>query len=84
MTLRKAIELLRKKGAAVASKRAEKSANEGLVLTKLSDDNTKGVILEVNCETDFVAKSEDFVNFANLVLEAVFDNENPSDVDELF
>ncbi len=78
----KAIELLRKKGAAVASKRAEKSANEGLVLTKLSDDNTKGVILEVNCETDFVAKSEDFVNFANLVLEAV-DNENPSDVDEL-
>ncbi len=66
----KAIELLRKKGAAVASKRAEKSANEGIVLTKISDDKKSGVMVEVNCETDFVARSEDFISFANFVLES--------------
>lgn len=66
----KAIELLRKKGAAVASKRAEKSANEGMVLTKISDNKKSGVMVEVNCETDFVARSEDFVSFANFILES--------------
>src|SRR4030065_3793 len=66
----KAIELLRKKGAAVASKRAEKSANEGIVLTKISDDKKFCMMVEVNCETDFVARSEDFVSFANFVLES--------------
>lgn len=78
----KAIEILRKKGASVAAKRAERSANEGVVLTKVSDDNTRGIILEVNCETDFVANSDDFVNFANTVMEVVDENE-PKDVDEL-
>jgi elongation factor Ts len=68
----KAIEILRKKGASVASKRAEKSANEGMVVTKLSDDNKKASIIEVNCETDFVAKSNDFVNLAKEVVEAAF------------
>lgn len=67
----KAIELLRKKGASVATKRAEKSANEGIVLTKIADDKKSGVMVEVNCETDFVARSEDFINFANFVLDAV-------------
>src|SRR5690606_23529722 len=81
--IEKAIEVLRKKGAAVAAKRAERSANEGLVLSKLIDDEKTGVIVEVNCETDFVAKSEDFVNFANKVLDAVIKT-NPSSVDELF
>ena len=66
----KAIEILRKKGAAVASKRAEKSANEGMVLTKVADDRKSGVMVEVNCETDFVARSEDFISFANIVLQA--------------
>lgn len=66
----KAIELLRKKGAAVATKRAEKSANEGIVLTKISDDKKSGVMVEVNCETDFVARSEDFISFANFVLDS--------------
>jgi elongation factor Ts len=68
----KAIEILRKKGAAVASKRAERSANEGLVLTKISDDKQTGVIVEVNCETDFVAKSADFIKFADEVLQTVY------------
>jgi elongation factor Ts len=78
----KAIEILRKKGAAVASKRAEKSANEGVVLTKVSDDKKTGVIVEVNCETDFVAKSEDFVNFANDVIQTV-DSTKPVNVNEM-
>lgn len=78
----KAIEILRKKGASVAAKRAERSANEGLVLTKILDDQTKGIILEVNCETDFVAKSDDFVAFANLVMDAI-EKENPANVEAL-
>jgi len=81
--IEKAIELLRKKGAAVATKRAEKTANEGLVLSKVIDDGKTGVIIEVNCETDFVAKSEDFMKFANDVLNAVIET-RPSSVQELF
>lgn len=80
--LEKAIEILRKKGAAVAAKRAEKTANEGLVITKISDDKTLGVIAEINCETDFVAKSDDFINFANKVVDFVYNNQ-PKNVSEL-
>ena len=71
----KAIEILRKKGAAVASKRAEKSANEGMVATKISDDYKKAAIIEVNCETDFVAKSDDFVGLAKEIVEAAYKSE---------
>ena len=71
----KAIEILRKKGASVASKRAEKSANEGIVVTKISDDHKKAAIIEVNCETDFVAKSDDFVKLANEIVETTFKSE---------
>ncbi len=81
--IEKAIEILRKKGAAVAAKRAEKTANEGLVLSKVIDNGKTGVIVEVNCETDFVAKSADFVNFTNDVLNAVIET-RPSSVQELF
>lgn len=80
--MEKAIEILRKKGAAVASKRAERSANEGLIVTKISDDRKHGAIAEVNCETDFVAKNNDFVNLANETIEAVFSSQ-PASVDEL-
>lgn len=78
----KAIEILRKKGASVAAKRAERTASEGIVLTKMSGDNSKGIMVEVNCETDFVAKSDDFINFANFILASVVENE-PKDIDEL-
>jgi elongation factor Ts len=81
--IEKAIEILRKKGAAVAAKRAEKTANEGLVLSKVIDDGKTGVIVEVNCETDFVAKGDDFLNFANEVLDDVL-KIKPSTVAELF
>lgn len=72
----KAIEILRKKGASVAAKRAEKTANEGLVITKVSEDHKKATMVEVNCETDFVAKSEDFVKLASLVSEKAFETES--------
>jgi elongation factor Ts len=78
----KAIEILRKKGAAVAAKRAEKSANEGLVLLKISDDKKTGVIVEINCETDFVAKSADFTNLADSLLQAVF-SQKPANKEDL-
>ncbi len=78
----KAVELLRKKGASVAAKRAERNANEGIVLTRVYNDGKTGAILEVNCETDFVAKSDDFVNFTNFVMEIVVNNK-PVDVQSL-
>jgi elongation factor Ts len=78
----KAIDILRKKGASVAAKRAEKSANEGMVATKVSEDSKFAAIVEVNCETDFVAKSEDFVSLTNAVLETVY-SKKLNDVSEL-
>lgn len=80
--MQKAIEILRKKGAAVAAKRAEKSANEGLILTKVADNKKSAAIVEINCETDFVAKSEDFVSFAQAVLNEVY-NSKPASVEDL-
>lgn len=78
----KAIEILRKKGAAVAAKRAERTANEGVVLTSIVDDKKTGIMVEVNCETDFVAKSDDFQAFAQLALDTVV-SERPASVEEL-
>jgi elongation factor Ts len=63
----KAIEILRKKGQAVAAKRADRDAKEGVVIAKTNAAGTQGVILAVSCETDFVAKNELFVAFANKV-----------------
>jgi len=65
----KAIELLRKKGAATAMKRADKATNEGAVKSQISDDKKTGVIIEVNCETDFVSKGDQFQNFASAIAE---------------
>jgi elongation factor Ts len=63
----KAIEILRKKGQAVAAKRADRDAKEGVVIAKTNAAGSQGVILAVSCETDFVAKNELFVAFANKV-----------------
>lgn len=71
----KAIEILRKKGASIASKRADKSANEGIVVSKVSSDRKKASMIEVNCETDFVAKSDDFIKLANEIVEVTFKSE---------
>ncbi|MCF8382483.1 MAG: translation elongation factor Ts [Chlorobium sp.] len=62
--MQKAIEYLRKKGAALAAKRADKEAREGMVIIKIADDRKAGVILELNCETDFVARGDVFSGFA--------------------
>jgi elongation factor Ts len=66
-----AIEFLRKKGAAIAQKRADRSAKEGMIVTRVGPDGKVGVIVEINCETDFVGKSSDFVAFGNDVAETV-------------
>jgi len=58
--MEKASEILRKKGIAKAEKRAGRVAAEGLVVIELADDNTSGAMIELNCETDFVARNEDF------------------------
>ncbi len=65
--IKKAIEYLRKKGAAMATKRADKIAKEGAIKASVSKDNTAGVIIEINCETDFVAKGDAFQNFAQKI-----------------
>jgi elongation factor Ts len=62
-----AIDLLRKKGQKVAANRADREAKEGLVVTAVSVDRKQGAIAEVNCETDFVARSDDFKAFAEAV-----------------
>jgi len=62
--LEKAVDLMRAKGAAKAAKRAEKSANEGVIGSYIHFDNKTAVIVELNCETDFVAKTDDFKGLA--------------------
>ena len=60
----KAVEILRKKGQKVAANRADRESSEGVVLAKVSNDNTYGIIISLNCETDFVAKNEDYIQLA--------------------
>ena len=66
--MQEAIEILRKRGAASAAKRADRSANEGIVIARTSPDSKTSVIVEINCETDFVARNEEFVKYAIKVL----------------
>lgn len=65
-----AIDYLRKKGQKVAAKRADREANEGVVVALTSDDNKIGYVLHVTSETDFVAKNQDFIDFATAITEA--------------
>ncbi len=78
----KAVEILREKGLAAATKKAGRIAAEGLVVAKVYDDKNAGVVVEVNSETDFVAKNETFVEFANVIADTIADA-NPADVDAL-
>jgi len=77
-----AVDYLRKKGAKVAANRQDRESNEGVVIAKTSTDGKKGVVVEVNCETDFVAKNEDFIAFAEAVANVAL-SENPADLDAL-
>lgn len=69
-----AVDFLRKKGAKVSAARADREAKEGAVIAKNSPDNKLGVIIQLTCETDFVAKNEDFVAFANQIADLALAN----------
>ena len=78
----KAIEIIRKKGQAVANKRADKEASEGVVLSGVSSNEKIGAIIVLNSETDFVAKNADFLFLANKILNVAL-AKNPSNLEEL-
>ena len=77
-----AIEALRKSGLAKADKKAARVAAEGLVVVEISDDKKTAAIVEVNCETDFVAKKDDFQAFASAIAKRVL-ADDPADIDSL-
>ena len=64
-----AVDILRKKGQKVAAKRADRQAMEGVVIAKNNDANSKAILISLNCETDFVAKNEDFIAIAQDILD---------------
>jgi elongation factor Ts len=78
----KAIEIIRKKGQAVANKRADRDATEGVVLSKATANGKLGAIIVLNSETDFVAKNSDFLALANKILDVAL-AKNPSDLNAL-
>lgn len=78
----KAIEIIRKKGQAIANKRADREASEGVVLAKPNSDGSFGAMIALNCETDFVAKNEDFVKFGYAILDKAIETQ-PTDVEAL-
>lgn len=80
--LDEAVDILRKKGREVSSSRAEREANEGLVLTAVTGDGSEATIVEVNCETDFVARNDEFRAYAEEVLQIAHE-QKIEDVDEL-
>ncbi|MBQ8758421.1 MAG: elongation factor Ts [Clostridia bacterium] len=80
--MEKAIEFLREKGLATAAKKAGRIASEGLVTVSICDECKAGVVLEVNAETDFVAKNAEFRDFVNAVATVIL-KENPADVEAL-
>lgn len=69
-----AIDYLRKKGAKVAASRQDRDSNEGVVIAKTTADSKKGVIIELNCETDFVAKNNDFIAFAQQIADVAIEH----------
>jgi len=70
-----AIDMMRKSGQAKAAKKAGRTAAEGVIVIKHSDDGKRAVMVEVNCETDFVAKDENFASFADAVAERVLNGQ---------
>jgi elongation factor Ts len=78
----KAQELIRKRGKAIANKRADREATEGVVLAKTTADGTKGMMTALNCETDFVAKNADFIALSNTVIDIALASD-PADLEAL-
>lgn len=80
--LDKAVDFLRTKGLADAAKKSGRIAAEGLVVATVSDDCKNGAIVEINCETDFVAKTDDFINLSNDICKLIADKK-PADMEAL-
>lgn len=78
----KAVEIIRKKGQAVASKRADREATEGVVLAKTNADSSTGALIVLNSETDFVAKNNDFIALAGKILDLAL-TKKPADLETL-
>ncbi|MCU0366277.1 MAG: translation elongation factor Ts [Bacteroidales bacterium] len=78
----KAQEIIRKRGQAIANKRADREATEGVVLARSSADGKTGMIIALNCETDFVAKNADFIALGYSIIDAAL-KANPADLDGL-
>ena len=72
--MEEAVSLLRKKGVATAAKKSGRSASEGMIAQAISENRSKGILVEVNCETDFVAKNDDFVIFSNEIAKELLSN----------
>lgn len=77
-----AVDLLRKKGQKVAAKRGENEAGEGLIVAQTTPDNKLGVMLTLNCETDFVARNDSYVNFVQSLIDIAI-SKLPTNLDEL-
>jgi len=77
-----AIDYLRKKGQKIAAKRADRDANEGVVIARVTADNTSGIVFKLTSETDFVSKNEDFQKFAQSIGDAVI-AALPESIDDL-
>lgn len=78
----KAQEIIRERGQAIANKRSDREATEGAVIAKTTEDHKFGVVVCLNCETDFVAKNDDFVNFAHKITDIAIDKK-PENIDAL-
>ena len=74
-----AIEILRKKGQKVAANRADRESSEGAAIAKVNEDKTSGVIVSLNCETDFVGKNDNFVALANQLAEIALNYDSKED-----
>ncbi len=72
----RAVEIIREKGKLVASKRADRESSEGVVLSKVSDDKTFGAVISLNCETDFVAKNENFIALTDKIVSLAIANKS--------
>ncbi len=78
----KAIEILRKKGQKISASRADKEVSEGSIFIQGNADDTRSVLIALNCETDFVAKNDEFQKLGSLIVETAAKN-NPSNIEEL-
>lgn len=78
----KAIEILRKKGQKVSASRSDRDAKEGSIFIKVSDDKKEAVLIALNCETDFVAKNEEFQSLGKVIAETAY-NSKPGDKEAL-